>query len=119
MHCREGGVRPKTPLKTRVTVSEYPRINRRSAWEEVVAVDMMWANSGDSHFLEREDLYATILPPELAHRMPRAVTYGHTQETLHGLFDGLDDQFRYRITVGSFLDLFPDVGAPPDVSPDS
>ncbi len=46
-------------------------------------------------------------------------TYGHTQETLHGLFDGLDDQFRYRITVGSFLDLFPDVGAPPDVSPDS
>jgi len=33
----------------------------------------MWANSGDSHFLEREDLYTEILPPDLAQRMPRAV----------------------------------------------
>ena len=32
---------------------------------------------------------------------------------LHGLFDGVDDDTRYRITVGAFLDLFPEVGAPP------
>jgi len=40
-------------------------------------------------------------------------TYGHTQETLHTLFDGVDDEVRYRITVGTFLELFPEVGAPP------
>ena len=40
-------------------------------------------------------------------------TYGHTQETLHGLFDGVDEATRYRITVGAFLDLFPEVGPPP------
>ena len=44
-------------------------------------------------------------------------TYGHTQETLHELFDGLDDATRYRVTVGSFLDLFPGVGLPPGVLP--
>ena len=42
-------------------------------------------------------------------------TYGHTQETLHGLFDGVPDDVRHRITVGAFLDLFPSVGAPPAV----
>jgi predicted TIM-barrel fold metal-dependent hydrolase len=40
-------------------------------------------------------------------------TYGHTQDTLHHLFDGVDDETRYRMTVGSFLDLFPEVGEPP------
>jgi predicted TIM-barrel fold metal-dependent hydrolase len=40
-------------------------------------------------------------------------TFGHTQETLHGLFDGVDDAVRYRITIGSFLDLFPEAGEPP------
>ena len=42
-------------------------------------------------------------------------TYGHRQETLHALFDDLDPDDRYRITVGAFLDLFPDVGEPPAV----
>ena len=37
---------------------------------------------------------------------------GHTQETLHGLFDGVDDDTRYRITRGAFLELFPEVGEP-------
>ncbi|MET0146611.1 MAG: amidohydrolase family protein [Ilumatobacteraceae bacterium] len=42
-------------------------------------------------------------------------TFGHTQETLHELFDGVDDAVRRRITTGSFLELFPDVGVgPPD-----
>ena len=39
-------------------------------------------------------------------------TWGHTQETLHGLFDGVDEATRYRITRGAFLELFPEVGEP-------
>jgi hypothetical protein len=38
-------------------------------------------------------------------------TYGHTQETLHGLFDGADPVVRERVTVGAFSELFP--GMPP------
>ena len=41
-------------------------------------------------------------------------TFGHTQETLHELFDGLDDDVRYRITRGAFEELFPHVSSPPD-----
>jgi predicted TIM-barrel fold metal-dependent hydrolase len=40
-------------------------------------------------------------------------TYGHTQDTLHHLFDGVDPDTRYRITIGSFVDLFPEAGEPP------
>jgi predicted TIM-barrel fold metal-dependent hydrolase len=40
-------------------------------------------------------------------------TFGHTQKTLHELFDGVDDAVRHRITIGAFLDLFPHVGEPP------
>ncbi|HLG66374.1 MAG TPA: amidohydrolase family protein [Acidimicrobiales bacterium] len=40
-------------------------------------------------------------------------TFGHTQKTLHELFDDQPDDVRYRITQGSFLDLFPHVGSPP------
>lgn len=40
-------------------------------------------------------------------------TYGHTQKTLHELFDGLDPSVRQRVTIGSFLDLFPHIGEPP------
>ncbi|MYQ33929.1 amidohydrolase family protein [Streptomyces sp. SID4956] len=36
-------------------------------------------------------------------------TYGHTQDTLHQLFDGVDPALRERITVGAFAELFPDV----------
>jgi len=39
-------------------------------------------------------------------------TFGHTQETLHGLFDGIDDATRHRVTRGAFLDLFPEAGEP-------
>ena len=38
-------------------------------------------------------------------------TFGHTQETLHGLFDGVAPQVKERITVGAFAELFP--GVPP------
>jgi len=40
-------------------------------------------------------------------------TFGHTQETLHELFDDVPASVRERITQGAFLDLFPHVGAPP------
>lgn len=40
-------------------------------------------------------------------------TFGHTQKTLHELFDDVDASVRRRITVDSFLDLFPHVGQPP------
>lgn len=40
-------------------------------------------------------------------------TYGHTQKTLHELFDDVDEATRYRITQGAFLELFPHVGEPP------
>ncbi len=43
-------------------------------------------------------------------------TFGHTQKTLHELFDGVDDATRYRITQGAFLELFPEVGAAPSGS---
>jgi predicted TIM-barrel fold metal-dependent hydrolase len=40
-------------------------------------------------------------------------TYGHTQKTLHELFDDVDPALRHRVTVGAFLDLFPHIGEPP------
>jgi predicted TIM-barrel fold metal-dependent hydrolase len=40
-------------------------------------------------------------------------TFGHTQETLHGLFDNVPEDVRHRITRGAFLELFPSVGEPP------
>jgi predicted TIM-barrel fold metal-dependent hydrolase len=42
-------------------------------------------------------------------------TYGHTQETLHHLFDGVDPAARHRITIGTFQELFP--GTPPLPTP--
>jgi predicted TIM-barrel fold metal-dependent hydrolase len=36
-------------------------------------------------------------------------TYGHTQETLHELFDDVPAEARERITIGAFAELFPHV----------
>ncbi len=42
-------------------------------------------------------------------------TFGHSQKTLHELFDDVSDTDRRRITVGAFEELFPHVpAAPPD-----
>jgi predicted TIM-barrel fold metal-dependent hydrolase len=38
-------------------------------------------------------------------------TFGHTQETLHQLFDHVEPELKERITVGAFTELFP--GVPP------
>jgi predicted TIM-barrel fold metal-dependent hydrolase len=42
-------------------------------------------------------------------------TFGHTQEVLHHLFDGEDPSVLHRITVGAFLELFPEVGEAPAI----
>ena len=40
-------------------------------------------------------------------------TFGHTQKTLHELFDDLAEPVRNRITVGAFRELFPHTSLPP------
>jgi len=40
-------------------------------------------------------------------------TFGHTQKTLHELFDGVDPAASHRIRIGAFQELFPHVPAPP------
>lgn len=40
-------------------------------------------------------------------------TYGHTQKTLHELFDDEPEAVRKRITVGAFQELFPGISQPP------
>jgi predicted TIM-barrel fold metal-dependent hydrolase len=42
-------------------------------------------------------------------------TFGHTQKTLHELFDGVDAEASHRIRIGAFAELFPSVPAPPTV----
>jgi predicted TIM-barrel fold metal-dependent hydrolase len=45
-------------------------------------------------------------------------TFGHTQKTLHELFDDQAPDVSYRIRQGAFLELFPHVGFPPTQAPD-
>jgi predicted TIM-barrel fold metal-dependent hydrolase len=40
-------------------------------------------------------------------------TFGHTQKTLHELFDGVDEEVSRRIRIGAFQELFPHVPEPP------
>jgi predicted TIM-barrel fold metal-dependent hydrolase len=40
-------------------------------------------------------------------------TFGHTQKTLHELFDDVDDESARRMTIGAFEELFPHVPAAP------
>ena len=40
-------------------------------------------------------------------------TYGHTQDTLKELFDGVSEETRLRITQGAFAELFPQVPLAP------
>ena len=44
---------------------------------------LLWAHSGDSHFLEPEDLWHQILPPKLAERMPRSEKVDDNEEIVH------------------------------------
>src|SRR5262245_12583843 len=65
---------------------------------------MIWANSGDSHLDEPDDLFATALPPALAERMPRSVKAddGRT-ETIH--VDGQSFQRRIPRSVIALSDI--------------
>jgi len=45
-------------------------------------------------------------------------TYGHTQKTLHELFDGVSERDRRRITIEVFEELFPHVPPAPGPSDD-
>ena len=40
-------------------------------------------------------------------------TYGHTQETLHELFDDVPEDVSRRVRIEAFSELFPHVGEPP------
>jgi predicted TIM-barrel fold metal-dependent hydrolase len=40
-------------------------------------------------------------------------TYGHTQKTLHELFDDVEPEASHRIRIGAFKELFPHVPDPP------
>ena len=40
-------------------------------------------------------------------------TYGHSQKTLHELFDGVDPRVSRRVRLGAFEELFPHVPQPP------
>ncbi|WP_236792038.1 amidohydrolase family protein [Amycolatopsis sp. GM8] len=40
-------------------------------------------------------------------------TYGHTQQTLHDLFDSVEPKLKERITVGAYRELFPHTPAVP------
>jgi len=40
-------------------------------------------------------------------------TFGHTQKTLHELFDGVTPEVSHRIRLGAFKELFPHVSDPP------
>jgi predicted TIM-barrel fold metal-dependent hydrolase len=43
----------------------------------------IWSNSGDSHFLEPDDLWNRILPTALADRMPRSEKISDDEEIVH------------------------------------
>jgi len=60
-------------------------------------VQKIWANSGDSHFLEPEDLWRESLPPRLAELVPRAEKDADGEwETVH--IDGMS--FRRKLPTG-------------------
>lgn len=43
-------------------------------------------------------------------------TFGHTQKTLHELFDDTDPVTSHRVRIGAFQELFPTVPAPPEAA---
>lgn len=49
----------------------------------VLVMAKIWANSGDSHVLEPDDLWSEILPPKLAERMPRSEKVADDEEVVH------------------------------------
>jgi predicted TIM-barrel fold metal-dependent hydrolase len=46
-------------------------------------VELLWTNSGDSHFIEPPDLFKTNLPRSLSERLPRSEKISDTEEIVH------------------------------------
>ena len=51
--------------------------------EEAKDMGKIWANSGDSHILEPDDLWFQIMPASLAERMPRSEKVSEDEEIVH------------------------------------
>jgi predicted TIM-barrel fold metal-dependent hydrolase len=45
--------------------------------------NLLWTNSGDSHFIEPRDLFKQNLPPALADRLPRSEKISDSEEIVH------------------------------------
>ena len=45
--------------------------------------NLLWTNSGDSHFIEPRDLFKENLPAELADRLPRSEKVSDAEEIVH------------------------------------
>ncbi len=45
--------------------------------------NLLWTNSGDSHFIEPRDLFKANLPAELADRLPRSEKISDAEEIVH------------------------------------
>ena len=78
----------------------------------------IWTKSGDSHFMEPDDLWRHLLPAKQAERMPRIEliddgTFGHAQKTLHDLFDDVTPEVRARIARAAFEERLPHVAPAP------
>jgi len=51
--------------------------------QERAVSDLLWTNSGDSHFTEPPDLYRKNLPADLADRLPRSEKINDNEEIVH------------------------------------
>ncbi len=67
-------------------------------------MDKIWVNSGDSHVLEPEDLWTSVLPPHLAERAPRTER-AERYETIY-----VDGRVQRR-ALNVFMDSFRPPGA--------
>ncbi|MCW2831623.1 MAG: amidohydrolase [Aeromicrobium sp.] len=73
-------------------------------------MDKIWANSGDSHFLEPDDLWASSLPPRLAELVPRSEKDADGEwETVH--IDGMS--FRRQLPSSAAQEFFEMSGRAP------
>ena len=66
---------------------EINTLNCHIGWVRHATFEVMvklWANSGDSHLLEPEDIWAQTLPKRLADKTPRTVQEGQEQITYIG-----------------------------------
>src|SRR5438876_973470 len=72
-------------------------------WTAPMMKDKIWANSGDSHFLEPTDVFTERMPAALAERMPRSVkSPDGTKETVYIDGESFDRPLPKPIKDGEF-----------------